>query len=45
VTAHLPASKSPKILNFVSIVGTILGLLALSFDFLDMGTEFVAELK
>jgi hypothetical protein len=42
VTTHLPASKSAVILNVISKAGTALGLLALSFDFTDTGTKFVA---
>jgi hypothetical protein len=44
-TTHLPASTSAVILSFVSDVGTTLGLLAFSFDFTDIGTELIAEIK
>jgi hypothetical protein len=41
----LPASKSALISNFVSQVGTSLGPLACSFDFADMGIEFIAKME
>jgi hypothetical protein len=45
LTAHLLASKSAIIFNVVSKVGTTLALLAFSFDFTNMGTDFVAKIK
>jgi hypothetical protein len=40
-TAHFPASKLAIIFSFVSKVGTTLGLLAFSFYYTHMGTEFL----
>jgi hypothetical protein len=45
IDCSLPTSKSAITFNFIAKVGTILGLLAFSFDFAVMGTEFVAKIK
>jgi hypothetical protein len=42
---YFPDQKSALIISFVSKVETSLVLLAFSFDFADMGTEFIAEIK
>jgi hypothetical protein len=45
LTTHLLASESEIVFSLISKVGNALGLLAFSFDFADLGSDFVAEIK